>query len=84
MLSRLEREAQRSLAPFTPPEILTADLAPLALELAAGVRAMPPIYSGSTRRRLPCLASARDLLARLGAIDADGRITAHGREMARR
>src|SRR5262249_15565972 len=28
-------EAQRGLLPFTPPEILDADLAPLALELAA-------------------------------------------------
>ncbi|HEY8509268.1 MAG TPA: ATP-dependent helicase C-terminal domain-containing protein, partial [Steroidobacteraceae bacterium] len=29
------------------------------------------------------LASARDLLKRLGALDAEGRATAHGREMAR-
>ncbi len=30
--------AQARLAPFTAPEILEADLAPLALELAAGAR----------------------------------------------
>jgi ATP-dependent helicase HrpB len=75
-------QAQRSLAPFTSPEILDADLAPLALELALwGVRDAddlrwldPPPAA--------MLASARDLLARLGAINADGRVTPHGREMA--
>lgn len=74
--------AQRSLAPFTPPEILEADLTPLALELASwGVREIQ-----SLRWLDPppgaLLASARDLLARLGALDRDGRITPHGREMA--
>ncbi len=75
--------AQRSLAPFSPAEIIEADLAPLALELASwGVR------DAATLRWLDpppaaMLASARDLLARLGALDAGGRITPHGREMAR-
>jgi ATP-dependent helicase HrpB len=75
--------AQRSLAPFTPPEIMEADLAPLALELASwGAR------DASELRWLDpppaaMLASARDLLSRLGALDAAGRITQHGREMAR-
>ncbi|HEY8519809.1 MAG TPA: ATP-dependent helicase HrpB [Gammaproteobacteria bacterium] len=75
--------AERSFAPATPPEILSADLAPLALELASwGAR------DASTLRWLDpppaaMLASARDLLRRLGALDAAGRITAHGREMAR-
>ncbi len=75
--------AQRSLAPFGSPEIVEADLTPLALELASwGIRDAtalrwldPP--PGAT------LASARDLLERLGALDRDGRITPHGREMAR-
>lgn len=75
--------AHATLAPFTPPEIVDADLAPLALELASwGVREAtalrwldaPPVAQ---------LASARQLLERLGALDAAGRITAHGREMAR-
>ena len=75
--------AQRSLAPFTPAEIVEADLAPLALELASwGVR------DAATLRWLDpppaaMLASARDLLERLGALDPNGRITPHGREMAR-
>ncbi|EQD59277.1 ATP-dependent helicase HrpB, partial [mine drainage metagenome] len=75
--------AQRSLAPFTPPEITEADLAPLALELAGwGVR------DAATLKWLDppppaLLASARDLLGRLGALDDDARITRHGRDMAR-
>ena len=50
-------EAQRGLLPFTPPEILDADLAPLALELAAW---------GVSRREHPALA---DAAARVGARD---------------
>jgi len=75
--------AQRSLAPFTPPEIVEADLAPLALELASwGAR------DASELRWLDpppaaMLGSARDLLLRLGALDASGRVTPHGRMMAR-
>jgi ATP-dependent helicase HrpB len=73
--------AQASLAPFAPPEILEADLAPLALELAGwGVR-----EAGALRWLDPPpaaqLASARDLLAVLGALDQEGRISAHGRQM---
>lgn len=75
--------AQRSLAPFSPAEIVEADLTPLALELAGwGVR-----DPGALRWLDPppaaMLASARDLLERLGALDAGGRITPHGREMTR-
>ncbi len=74
--------SHRSLAPLCPPEILDADLVPLALELARwGIRDArdlrwldaPPAAT---------LASARDLLSRLGALDEAGRISAHGREMA--
>ena len=75
--------AHRSLAPFTPAEILEADLAALALELAQwGARdaaALPWLDPPP----VGLLQSARDLLARLGALDALGRITEHGREMAR-
>ncbi len=74
--------AHRSLAPFTAPEIVETDLIPLALELASwGAR-----DSASLRWLDPpppaMLASARDVLERLGALDANGRITPHGREMA--
>jgi ATP-dependent helicase HrpB len=75
--------AQSTLVAFTPPEILDADLAPLALELASwGAR------DAAALRWLDAppaaqLGSARDLLARLGALDGAGSITAHGRELAR-
>ena len=73
--------AHRTLAPFTPPEILEADLAPLALELARwGVRDAAALH-WLDPPPLALLASARDLLARLGALDAAGRITPHGRQM---
>lgn len=79
---RLWSEAgDRALAPFPPPEILEADLAPLALDLAAW---------GADAADLPwldappagALAQAAELLTGLGALDAAGRITPHGREMA--
>jgi ATP-dependent helicase HrpB len=73
--------AQAALAPFAPPEILEADLAPLALELAgwgvreaAALRWLDPPPAAQ-------LASARDLLGVLGALDKEGRISAHGQQM---
>jgi ATP-dependent helicase HrpB len=75
--------AQRSLAAFSSPEILQTDLAGLALELAA----WGAIDAGTLIWLDPppaaTLASARDLLDRLDALDEAGRVTAHGREMAR-
>jgi ATP-dependent helicase HrpB len=72
--------ADRSLAAYAAPEIAVADLVPLALDLAAwGTSA------GELRWLDPppaaTLAGARDLLTRLGALDAGGRITRHGRAM---
>ncbi len=59
-------------------EILQVELASLALELAAwgsdGVRFVDPPPAGA-------LAAARELLQRLGALDANQIITAHGRRM---
>jgi len=75
--------AQRSLAAFSSPEILQTDLAGLALELAA----WGAIDAGTLIWLDPppaaTLASARDLLGRLDALDEKGRVSAHGREMAR-
>ena len=75
-------EAQRGLLPFTPPEILDADLAPLALELAlwgASDATLPWL----TPPPAAALATARALLLDLGALDELGAITPHGRAMAR-
>ncbi len=70
------------LPPFPPAEIETADLAPLALELAmwgapdgAGLAFLTPPNPG-------VLAEAQTLLRDLGALDATGRITDHGRRLA--
>jgi ATP-dependent helicase HrpB len=76
--SKLEHAARR---PFAPPEIASADLAGLALELAVW---------GSETASLPfldpppprALEEGRRLLTFLGALDALGRPTTAGRKMA--
>lgn len=74
---------QATLAPQTPPEILQADLAPLALELGVwGVLDAEELSWLDPPPAAP-LAQARDLLFQLDAIDSIGRITPHGRMMAR-
>jgi ATP-dependent helicase HrpB len=81
---RLWSEAeQASLIAQTPPEIVEADLAPLALELAAWGVSDPRTLRWLDLPPAPALAQARDLLTSLGALDRDGRITAHGRALAR-
>lgn len=72
-----------SLVPHAPPEILHADLAPLALELAAWGATDAGALQWLDPPPAAPLAQARDLLQSLEAIDADGRITPHGREMSR-
>jgi ATP-dependent helicase HrpB len=74
--------AHRSLAPFTPPEIVEADLIPLALELASWGTSDPSVLRWLDPPPAAMLASARDVLEKLGALDSDGRITPQGREMA--
>ncbi|MEL6615473.1 MAG: helicase-related protein, partial [Bacteroidota bacterium] len=80
---RLWSEAETAaLQDFAPPEILRADLAPLALDLASW---------GATPDELRWLdpppeaqfESARGLLRMLGALDDAGALTDHGRAMAR-
>ncbi|WP_134727062.1 ATP-dependent helicase HrpB [Paracoccus luteus] len=74
------RPEEGALPAFAPPEMATADLTGLALELAAwgsadGLAFLTPPPTAA-------LAEARALLAGLGALDAGGRITAHGRAIA--
>jgi ATP-dependent helicase HrpB len=73
---------QATLVAQTPPEILRADLAPLALELACWGAADPAQLRWLDPPPPAPLAQARDLLGLLGAIDAAGHITPHGRSLA--
>jgi ATP-dependent helicase HrpB len=71
-----------SLPAQTSPEIAHADLAPLALELACwGARDAGDLRWLDPPPAAP-LAQARDLLVMLDALDAAGRVTPHGRELA--
>ncbi|MEO8445763.1 MAG: ATP-dependent helicase HrpB, partial [Gammaproteobacteria bacterium] len=73
----------RSLLPFTPPEIASADLAPLALELAGWGTRDPAALTWLTPPPAGALAQARELLRQLGALHQADRITPHGRELLR-
>ena len=70
-----------ALVAQTPPEILHADLAPLALELACWGSSEADLAWIDTPPEAP-LAQARDLLTQLGALDSARRVTSHGRELA--
>ena len=72
----------QSLAPRRPPEMLDADLAPLLLELALWGTADPAELSWLTPPPVGAIAQARELLTSLGALNAEGQITPHGRGMA--
>jgi ATP-dependent helicase HrpB len=74
--------SHRSLAAFAPAEIASADLVPLALELASWGASDAGTLHWLDLPPAATLASARDLLSHLGALDASGRITPHGRQMA--
>jgi ATP-dependent helicase HrpB len=68
-----------SLSPQTPPEILHADLAPLALELACWGAVDATSLAWLDAPPAAPLAQARELLQQLEAVDAGVRVTAHGR-----
>ncbi len=74
--------AQASLAASSTPEILEADLAPLALELARWGARDATHLAWLDPPPEAMLAQARALLGRLEAIDAEGRLTPHGARMA--
>ncbi|RAK66887.1 ATP-dependent helicase HrpB [Hymenobacter edaphi] len=80
---RLWPEIDQAVLPaHLPPEILTADLSALALELALwGADAPNLLWLDAPPA--PALALARELLGRLGALTPAGQPTPHGRELAR-
>lgn len=73
---------QHHLVAQHPPEILETDLAPLALDLAAAGVADPGELRWLDPPPAAAFAHARELLAQLGALGADGRITTRGRRMS--
>jgi ATP-dependent helicase HrpB len=75
------RGEEGALAPYPPPEIANADLTGLALEIALW-GAEPEALPFLTPPPAPALAEARALLRDLGALDAAGRPTGHGRALA--
>ncbi|MFA5628384.1 MAG: ATP-dependent helicase HrpB [Thiohalomonadaceae bacterium] len=72
---------QRGLMPYADPEVLHADLAPLALELAQwGIDDVNSLHWLDTPPA-GAMSQARELLTDLSAIDSRRQITALGREM---
>ncbi len=74
---------QKTLLPFDPPEIHCADLAPLALDLAAWGVADPSRLAWLDPPPEQSYRAAVELLHELGALDGHGIITVTGRAMSR-
>ncbi|WP_316195677.1 ATP-dependent helicase HrpB [Bradyrhizobium sp. SZCCHNRI3052] len=70
-----------SLAAYTQPEILSADLSSLVLDLAQWGVNDPSALSFLDPPPQPAWKEARDLLRELDALDADGRLTNEGRRL---
>jgi ATP-dependent helicase HrpB len=70
-----------SLAAYTQPEILSADLSSLVLDVAQWGVGDPTTLAFLDSPPAPALKEARSLLRELGALDAYGRITAEGNSL---
>jgi ATP-dependent helicase HrpB len=70
-----------SLAAYTQPEILSADLSSLVLDLAQWGVSDPAALSFLDPPPQPAWKEARSLLTELNALDDDGRITAEGKSL---
>ncbi|KRR03732.1 ATP-dependent helicase HrpB [Bradyrhizobium valentinum] len=70
-----------SLAAYTQPEILSADLSSLVLDLAEWGVNDPATLAFLDSPPAPALKEAGSLLHELGALDSDGRITAEGQSL---
>jgi ATP-dependent helicase HrpB len=70
-----------SLAAYTQPEILSADLSSLVLDLAQWGVSDPSSLAFLDPPPAPALKEAKSLLSELGALDGDGRITAEGNSL---
>ncbi|MBI2413904.1 MAG: ATP-dependent helicase HrpB [Deltaproteobacteria bacterium] len=76
-------DEDRALKEKSTPELLEADLAPLALELSAWGVKDPSTLKWLDPPPASALSQAKELLLHLGAIDRDGRITPHGSAISR-
>jgi len=80
---RLWEEAGHAGRPeFDPPEMLIADLAPLVLALAKWGVGDPGSLAWLDQPPAPSLTSARERLAKLGALGPDGLLSKHGERIA--
>ncbi|WP_114522021.1 ATP-dependent helicase HrpB [Altererythrobacter sp. ZODW24] len=80
---RLWEEAAHPGRPaFDPPEIETADLTPLVLSLAKWGTDDPASLAWLDTPPEASIAAARDRLAKLGALDASGKVTPQGNQVA--
>jgi ATP-dependent helicase HrpB len=70
-----------SLTPYTQPEILSADLSALVLDLAQWGVSDPAALSFLDPPPGPAWKEAKSLLEELNALDGDGRITAEGKSL---
>jgi ATP-dependent helicase HrpB len=70
-----------SLAAYTQPEILSADLSSLVLDLAQWGVSDPSSLAFLDSPPAPALKEARSLLRELGALDSEGRITTEGNRL---
>lgn len=81
---RLWHEGQTaSLAPFDPPEITQTDLAGFVLDLAGWGVTDPSAFQFLDPPPAPAWSEAVALLQALEALDDEGRVTAHGRLLAK-
>ncbi len=78
-----EEAATTGLPPYDPPEILEADLSPLLLDCAIWGVADPTQLNWLDVPPAAALSEARTRLTAMGALDADGRPTPHGKAIAR-
>lgn len=78
-----EAAANAGMPPFDPPEILESDLSALLLDCALWGVTDPASLRWLDPPPAAAIAEARTRLSRLEAIEEDGRITAHGRALAK-
>jgi ATP-dependent helicase HrpB len=78
-----EAAGHGALAPFSKPEILSADLSGFLLDLAVWGVDDPARLAFLDAPPGPAVAEARALLTAIGALDASGRVTDEGKAIAR-